>query len=79
MAYTQALFDEISILRLFSLESMQEGIKIHSSAGPEKVAAAQRLFDKGMITLHDGGYLTHRGLEAAQHAHTLLNLLLAAD
>lgn len=79
MAYTAALLDELNILRLYSLESMQEGIKIHTSAGPATVAAAQRLFDKGMITLHDGGYLTHRGLEAAQHAHTLLNLLLAKD
>ncbi len=79
MAYTQALLDELNILRLFSLETMQEGIKIHSSADAGKVAAAQRLFDKGMITLHDGGYLTHRGLEAAQHAHALLNLLLATE
>lgn len=79
MPYTQPLLDELNILRMYSLESMQEGIKIHSSAAPAVVAAAASLFDKGMISQKDGGYLTHRGLEAAQHAHTLHNLLTRTD
>jgi len=36
------------------------------------------LFDKGLITLEDGGYLTDLGHEAAEQAQTVLNLLTPA-
>lgn len=75
MNYSPELLDEMHILKLYNLESMQEGIKIHSTAAPGMIKAAQRLFDKGIITENDGGYLTPRGLEAAEHAHALLGLL----
>jgi uncharacterized protein (TIGR02647 family) len=76
MRYTQHLLEELNILVRYSLSSAQEGLKIHaSSAAPEIVAAAQRLFDKGLISQADGGYLTHLGNEAAEQAHKLLNLL----
>jgi len=75
MQFSTELLDELHILTLYKTESLQEGIKIHSSAAPGVIAAAQRLFDKGIITLNDGGYLTPRGLEAAEHAHSLLGLL----
>jgi uncharacterized protein (TIGR02647 family) len=75
MNYNSDLIDELHILKLYNLESMQEGIKIHSTASCEMVAAAARLFNKGIISQKDGGYLTPRGLEAAKHAHALIGLL----
>lgn len=75
MSFSTELLDELHILKLYNLESMQEGIKIHSNATAGMVSGAQRLFDKGIITLPDGGYLTPRGLEAAEHAQALLGLL----
>lgn len=70
-----ALVQEIDLLSLFDLNSIQHGLKIHHEADPARIAAAQRLFDKGMISQVDGGYLTDRGLEAAEHAQALLRLL----
>jgi uncharacterized protein (TIGR02647 family) len=72
---TENLLDELKLLLLFELDTVQQGIKIHHHAAPERIAAAQRLHAKGLITQQDGGYLTDRGLEAAQHAESLLGLL----
>ena len=69
------LVQEIDMLNLFDLNSVQHGIKVHHEADPARIAAAQRLFDKGMISQVDGGYLTDRGLETAEHAQALLRLL----
>ncbi len=69
------LVQEIDLLNLFDLSSVQHGIKIHHEADPARIAAARRLFDKGMISQVDGGYLTDRGLETAEHAQALLRLL----
>lgn len=69
------LVQEIDLLNLFDLNSVQHGIKIHHEADPARIAAAQRLYAKGMISQQDGGYLTDRGLEAAEHAQALLRLL----
>jgi uncharacterized protein (TIGR02647 family) len=33
------------------------------------------LYDKGLLTQEDGGYLTSLGLEASEQAQTVLNLL----
>lgn len=69
------LVQEIDMLNLFDLNSVQHGIKVHHEADPARIAAAQRLFEKGMISQVDGGYLTDRGLETAEHAQALLRLL----
>jgi uncharacterized protein (TIGR02647 family) len=69
------LVQEIDLLNLFDLNSVQHGIKIHHEADPARIAAAKRLFDKGMISQVDGGYLTDRGLETAEHAQSVLRLL----
>jgi uncharacterized protein (TIGR02647 family) len=69
------LTQEIDLLNLFDLGTTQQGIKIHHEADKQRIAAAQRLFDKGMITLPDGGYLTDRGVETAEHAQALIRLL----
>jgi uncharacterized protein (TIGR02647 family) len=75
MAYTPELLDELNILLRYDLSTTQVGIKVHSSADPVLVSAVQRLFDKGLVSQADGGYLTALGHEAAEQAQTLLSLL----
>ncbi|MEL0081777.1 MAG: TIGR02647 family protein [Gammaproteobacteria bacterium] len=75
MPFTSAISDELNILAHFNLNTSQEGIKIHSDANPDVIAAAQRLFDKGLITQPDGGYLTGLGQTAALHAQDLLRIV----
>lgn len=77
MAYTAENLAELDILMLFDLSTGLEGIKIHKTAEPEAIAAAQRLFDGGFITQIDGGYLTPLGREAAEHAQSLFTMLNA--
>jgi len=78
MPYTQDIVEELNILVRYNLSTTQEGIKVHKTAAPEIIAATRRLFDKGLITLEDGGYLTDLGHEAAEQAQTVLNLLTPA-
>ena len=75
MPYSSALSEELNILARYNLKTTQEGIKIHSSAQPEVISAAQRLFDKGLISQTDGGYLTELGRKAAEHAQDLLLIM----
>lgn len=75
MPFSQAITEELNILAMFNLETTQEGIKIHSTAEDSVIAAAQRLFDKGLTTQPDGGYLTERGRRASMHAQDLLSIL----
>ena len=75
MQFTQDNLDELNILIRFNLTTTFEGIKVHTTAAPSTIAATRRLFDKGLVTLEDGGYLTTIGHEAAEHAHALLGLI----
>jgi uncharacterized protein (TIGR02647 family) len=75
MPYSNEIVEELNVLALFNLDTDLEGIKVHSSAGKDKVAAAQRLFDKGLTSQVDGGYLTSLGRTAAEHAQGLLQIL----
>jgi len=75
MKYNQNLVDEMNVLACFDLGSLQTGIKVHSTAEPEKIAAAKRLFEKGLISQVDGGYLTDSGHEAAEHLLHLSGLM----
>lgn len=75
MPLTEELIDELNILTLYNLDSLQEGIKVHGSAKPEAIDATQRLFSKGLISQADGGYLTDLGVEAAEHAQAVLRIL----
>ncbi len=77
MSYTTENLAEIEVLMLYDLSSSQEGIKIHKTAEPDRISAAQSLFEKGFITLADGGYLTSLGREAAEHAQFLFTMLNA--
>jgi uncharacterized protein (TIGR02647 family) len=75
MQLTDEMVAEIRFLSLFNLASAQEGVKVHGNAEPELISAAKRLFDKGLITQADGGYLTDLGIEAAEHAQKMLTIL----
>jgi len=75
MALSPEIIDEINLLALFNLESVQEGIKVHTQTNPQAAVAAERLFEKGIVTQQDGGYLTDLGIEAAEHLQRLLLIL----
>lgn len=76
MSYNQENLAELNVLMLFNLSTSLEGIKIHHTADRALIAAAKRLFERGFITLADGGYLTPFGSQAVEHVkslHTMLN------
>lgn len=75
MKIASELVHELEVLGMFPRESTTLGLKIHHDADPAHVAAAKRLFDKDLITLEDGGYLTDLGIEAADLEQALLNIL----
>ena len=75
MSLTPELVAELEILALFNLDSSQEGLKIHQTAAPKAIAAAQRLYEKELTDQPDGGYLTSLGLDAAEHTQVLLTIL----
>ena len=79
MSYTPQNLSELKVLMLFNSSTSLEGIKIHKSAAPDLIAAAQHLHSGGFITQVDGGYLTQLGLETAEHAHSLFYLLNSGD
>jgi uncharacterized protein (TIGR02647 family) len=79
MSFTPELVAELEILSLFNLANVQEGLKVHHVAAPSAIAAAKRLHDKGLTTQVDGGYLTSLGLEAAEHAQSLLTILVVSQ
>jgi len=75
MSYTPEVVEELNLLARFNLDTTHEGIKVHSIAVPEVISATQRLYDKGLITQQDGGYLTSLGRTASEHAQDLLRIL----
>jgi uncharacterized protein (TIGR02647 family) len=75
MQFTQDNLDELNILVRYKLTTTLEGIKVHTTAAPATIEATRRLYDKGLITLEDGGYLTALGHETAEYAHGILGLL----
>jgi len=70
--YSDTLFEEMKLLSKFPVESQLEGIKVHNDAHPSIINAAQSLFDKGLITKPDGGYLTDSGFETVDHLNHIL-------
>jgi len=73
--YPDALFEEMKLLAKFPEKSQLEGIKIHNDASQTIINSAKSLFDKGLISQPDGGYLTDSGLETANHLHHVLATL----
>lgn len=76
MQLTNEIAQELNILSLFNQATYQEGLKVHAhEASAEDVAAVKRLFDKGLVTQVDGGYLTTLGKDASEHLQDLLVML----
>ncbi|MGR9013040.1 MAG: TIGR02647 family protein [Gammaproteobacteria bacterium] len=75
MPYTQDIVEELNILVRYNLSTTQEGIKVHKTATPETIAATHRLFEKGLVSQDDGGYLTNLGIETAVKAQAVLDVL----
>ncbi len=76
MSFTSQHLDEMNLLSMFSLSSINEGLKVHQhSASSDMIHAAQRLYEKGLITQPDGGYLTSLGSETADHLQRILSIL----
>lgn len=73
--YPDSLFDDIKLLAKFPEESHIEGLKVHNDADPTMISSAKSLFNKGLTTQNDGGYLTDSGREMAEHLHTVLDTL----
>ena len=76
MSFTTDSIEELNLLLRYPETSM-EGLKIHHDADAQIVAAAQNLFDKGLTTQKDGGYLTDLGRSAFECAMSLQNLIAA--
>lgn len=76
MPFSPEHIAELNLLAQFDSGSALEGIKVHRhSAAPEVVAAAERLYHKGLISQKDGGYLTSLGCETVEHTQKLLGIL----
>jgi uncharacterized protein (TIGR02647 family) len=71
MAFTLEQIAELELLLLFPDNSMMQGLKIHHDADPNKIDAAKRMYEKGIITQTDGGYLTDLGYDLQKHANIL--------
>ena len=68
------VIDEINLLRRFSMGG-PVAMNVHDNPDPAVIAAAERMFTKGLISASDGGKLTDNGREAIEHMERLLNLL----
>lgn len=75
MSFTSSTIEELNLLLQFDSSTLDRGIKVHSSARQEIIAACQALFARGLVDQPDGGYLTDAGIEALAHAQTLAGLL----
>lgn len=76
MPISNDLINEIRVLLMFDLTTTQQGIKVHQhDADQDMISATERLFNKGLVSQVDGGYLTGLGRDAALHAHDLLTIL----
>jgi uncharacterized protein (TIGR02647 family) len=75
MPITQEITEELNVLTHFKNDGALDGIKVHNDAAESLIAAAQRLYDKGLITQPDGGYLTRLGQEVVEHLQLLLRIM----
>ncbi len=75
MRLNDAVIEEVRLLAQFPLDSSQEGLKVHSSAPEMVIQACRRLYEKGLISQVDGGYLTELGHQAADHLQVLVSIL----
>ena len=75
MYIDQDIVDELNLLTRFSRSSALDSFDIPEDAKSSVKSAAHRLFQKGIITRKDGGYLTERGSQAAECVNQLESYL----
>ncbi|MEH6635926.1 MAG: TIGR02647 family protein [Halioglobus sp.] len=75
MPFNANTIEELNLLLQFDSATLSSGIKVHSSARTAVIEACGNLFAKGLISQHDGGYLTDAGVEALAHVQVLAGLL----
>ncbi len=76
MNIAEDLVTELNLLMQFDLSTTQAGIKVHrNTADKETITAIERLFEKGLVTQADGGYLTGLGHDAAEHIQAVVGIL----
>tara|TARA_R110001592_G_scaffold363043_1_gene679529 strand:+ start:8816 stop:9061 length:246 start_codon:yes stop_codon:yes gene_type:complete len=75
LSFTANTIEELNLLLQFDSSTLDRGIKVHSNARPEVIAACGNLFARGLVDQPDGGYLTDAGIEALAHAQSLAGLL----
>jgi uncharacterized protein (TIGR02647 family) len=68
------LIDELNLLKRFSMGG-PVAMNVHDNPDAAVIAAAQRMFAKGLITAADGGQLTDSGHQAIKHMERLFNLI----
>ena len=78
MPFTPELIEEFNVLARYNLSTTQEGIKVHKNADQSMVDTIKRMYDKGLLTQSDGGYLTDLGREAAEHTQIALTILASS-
>ena len=74
MNLNHELIEELTLLKRFSMGG-RTAMDLQENPDPAIIAAAQRMFAKGLITEADGGNLTDSGRQAVDHMNALLNLL----
>jgi len=77
LSFTASHIEELNLLMQFDTTTLDRGIKVHSNARREVIDACQRLFDEGLLSQPDGGYLTDAGIEALDHVQMIAGLLNA--
>lgn len=75
MPFNKELTEELNLILKFPNKSLMQGLKVHNDADPALVAAAKRLFEKGVVSEPDGGYLTDLGHDLAEHAQVVQSAL----
>ena len=79
MQFNAQMLDQLNLLLMFPTDSLMQGLKIHQDADPSVIEAAKSLYDLGVISLPDGGYLTDLGLDLIEHAQILKSALTTAE
>lgn len=75
MPFTTSQLEELAVLKHYNQPTSLNGIKIHHTANSETIAAAKRLYEKGLIDQADGGYLTDLGRDAVEKMQSLIAVL----
>ncbi|MFT6085974.1 MAG: hypothetical protein ACJAWT_002184 [Glaciecola sp.] len=75
MHFNNELTEELNLILKFPNKSLMQGLKVRNDADPSRVAAAKRLFDKGIVSQPDGGYLTDLGHDLAEHVSVIQSAL----